>query len=74
MRLHWTDGSAFGLLIAGNTLAYWREYDRSSPISGARAHEAEDEEIWFVQPYKGKAARGIFKSLRKEREDGVKLF
>lgn len=72
MRLHWTYDSAFGLPIPGKTLTYLREYKKSPPISGAGAHEAEeDEEIWFVQPYKRKTDRGsytVFKPLRKESE------
>lgn len=55
-----------------------REYERTPPKSGAGAHEVEeDEEIWFVQPSKENAERGInvFKTLKKEcEEERVKLF
>lgn len=79
MRLHWTDDSAFGLPIPRKTSAYWREYERSPPKSGAGAQEAEDKKSLVCSTFQRECWRGyliiIFKTLRKEcEEERVKPF
>lgn len=79
MRLHWTDDSAFGLPIPRKTSPYWREYERSSPKSGAGAQEAEDKKSLVCSTFQRECWRGyliiIFKTLRKAcEEERVKPF